>query len=236
MPEFRRDRMTWVAYAMLAWFAYLQASPGLVVPHLRDELHMSYSSGGLHVAAFAGGSWSRASRRPAPSAPSDARRCSARDARDGRRDDRAHRRAQRGRDAHRHAGDGHRRRPAADHDPGTAGRPPRAAAHDRADRGERRRERRLCPPDRRARARRGNAGRLARRPPRRARAPAGRVRPLPQGVPARTPAAAEGSWRAPARVLGRRRDALLHDRRRVVRHRLGGELSRTPRTSPPTPR
>ncbi len=56
MPEFRRDRMTWVAYAMLAWFAYLQASPGLVVPHLRDELHMSYSSGGLHVAAFAGGS------------------------------------------------------------------------------------------------------------------------------------------------------------------------------------
>ena len=56
MPEFRRDRMTWVAYAMLAWFAYLQASPGLVVPHLRDELHMSYSSGGLHVAAFAAGS------------------------------------------------------------------------------------------------------------------------------------------------------------------------------------
>ena len=56
MPEFRRDRMTWIAYAMLAWFAYLQASPGLVVPHLRDELHLSYSSGGLHVAAFAAGS------------------------------------------------------------------------------------------------------------------------------------------------------------------------------------
>jgi predicted MFS family arabinose efflux permease len=48
--------MTWVAYAMLAWFAYLQASPGLVVPHLRDELHLSYSTGGLHVAAFAAGS------------------------------------------------------------------------------------------------------------------------------------------------------------------------------------
>jgi predicted MFS family arabinose efflux permease len=56
MPEFRRDRMTWVAYAMLAWFAYLQASPGLVVPHLRDELHMSYSAAGLHVAGFAAGS------------------------------------------------------------------------------------------------------------------------------------------------------------------------------------
>jgi fucose permease len=56
VPEFRRDRMTWIAYAMLGWFAYLQASPGLVVPHLRDELHLSYSAGGLHVAAFAAGS------------------------------------------------------------------------------------------------------------------------------------------------------------------------------------
>jgi MFS family permease len=53
--EFRRDRLTWVAYAMLAWFAYLQAAPGLVIGHLRDELHLSYSIGGLHVAAFAAG-------------------------------------------------------------------------------------------------------------------------------------------------------------------------------------
>jgi predicted MFS family arabinose efflux permease len=53
---FQRDRLTWVAYAMLAWFAYLQAAPGLVVPHLRAELDLSYSVGGLHVAAFAGGS------------------------------------------------------------------------------------------------------------------------------------------------------------------------------------
>ena len=37
--------MTRIAYAMLAWFAYLQASPGLVLPHLRDELHLSYSAG-----------------------------------------------------------------------------------------------------------------------------------------------------------------------------------------------
>jgi fucose permease len=56
MTEFRRDRLTWVAYAMLGWFAYLQASPGLVVSHLRDELDLSYSAGGLHVAAFAAGS------------------------------------------------------------------------------------------------------------------------------------------------------------------------------------
>jgi MFS family permease len=54
--EFRRDRLTWLAYALLAWFAYLQAAPGLIVPHLRDELDLSYSVGGLHVAAFAAGS------------------------------------------------------------------------------------------------------------------------------------------------------------------------------------
>src|SRR3954447_4285184 len=41
---------------MLAWFAYLQAAPGLVIVHLRDELGLSYSTGGLHVAAFAAGS------------------------------------------------------------------------------------------------------------------------------------------------------------------------------------
>jgi fucose permease len=54
--QFTRDRLTWVAYLMLAWFAYLQAAPGLVIVHLRDELDLSYSAGGLHVAAFAGGS------------------------------------------------------------------------------------------------------------------------------------------------------------------------------------
>jgi MFS family permease len=54
--EFHRDRLTWVAYALLAWFAYLQAAPGLVIGHLRHELHLSYATGGLHVAAFAAGS------------------------------------------------------------------------------------------------------------------------------------------------------------------------------------
>jgi predicted MFS family arabinose efflux permease len=52
---FRRDRLTWIAYLVLAWFAYLQAAPGLVIGHLRDELGLSYSTGGLHVAAFAAG-------------------------------------------------------------------------------------------------------------------------------------------------------------------------------------
>src|SRR3954471_8395537 len=54
--EVARDRLTWTAYVMLAWFAYLQAAPGLVIVHLRDELDLSYSTGGLHVAAFAAGS------------------------------------------------------------------------------------------------------------------------------------------------------------------------------------
>jgi len=52
---FRRDRLTWLGYVVLAWFAYLQAAPGLVIGHLRDELGLSYSTGGLHVAAFAAG-------------------------------------------------------------------------------------------------------------------------------------------------------------------------------------
>jgi MFS family permease len=54
--EFHRDRLTWVAYLLLAWFAFLQAAPGLVIVHLRAELDLSYSAGGLHVAAFAAGS------------------------------------------------------------------------------------------------------------------------------------------------------------------------------------
>jgi fucose permease len=54
--RFHRDRLTWLAYVVLAWFAYLQAAPGLVIAHLRDELDLSYSTGGLHVTAFAAGS------------------------------------------------------------------------------------------------------------------------------------------------------------------------------------
>jgi MFS family permease len=55
-PRFRRDRLTWVAYGLLAFFAYLQAAPGLVLPHLREELHLDYSTAGFHVAGFAVGS------------------------------------------------------------------------------------------------------------------------------------------------------------------------------------
>jgi MFS family permease len=54
--EYRRDRLTWIAYLLLGWYAYLQAAPGLVVAHLRDELDLNFSTAGLHVAAFAAGS------------------------------------------------------------------------------------------------------------------------------------------------------------------------------------
>ncbi len=56
MNGFARDRLTWTAYVVLGWFAYLQAAPGLVVPHLRRELELSYTTGGLYVTAFAAGS------------------------------------------------------------------------------------------------------------------------------------------------------------------------------------
>ncbi|MCR6032049.1 MFS transporter [Nocardioides sp. zg-579] len=56
MAGLHRDRTTWTAYVVLGWFAYLQAAPGLVVPHLRDELELDYATGGLYVTAFAGGS------------------------------------------------------------------------------------------------------------------------------------------------------------------------------------
>src|SRR5918999_1458932 len=53
---FRRDLLTWIAYVVLAWFAYLQAAPGLVIVYLRNELDLSYATGGLHIGAFAAGS------------------------------------------------------------------------------------------------------------------------------------------------------------------------------------
>ena len=76
--EFRRDRLTWLAYLVLAWFAYLQAAPGLVIVHLRDELDLRYSTGGLHIAAFAAGSMVAGVISAPASACSDGARCSGR--------------------------------------------------------------------------------------------------------------------------------------------------------------
>lgn len=50
-----RDRFTWLAYFMLAYYAYFQASLGPAIPFLRGELGLSYTIAGLHLSAFAVG-------------------------------------------------------------------------------------------------------------------------------------------------------------------------------------
>jgi MFS family permease len=53
MHPFIRDRFTWLAYLMLAYYAYFQAILGPIMPFLRGELGLSYTVGGLHFSAFA---------------------------------------------------------------------------------------------------------------------------------------------------------------------------------------
>ena len=50
---FTRTRFTWLAYGMLAYFAYSQSVFGPIMPFLRRELGLSYTVGGLHASAFA---------------------------------------------------------------------------------------------------------------------------------------------------------------------------------------
>ncbi|MBC8162043.1 MAG: hypothetical protein H7Z42_12575, partial [Roseiflexaceae bacterium] len=50
---FRRDRFTWLAYLMLAYYAYMQATLGTLMAFLRVELGVSYTVSGLHMSAFA---------------------------------------------------------------------------------------------------------------------------------------------------------------------------------------
>ncbi len=52
---FTRDRFTWLAYLMLAYYAYYQAAPGPIMPFLRAELGLTYAAGALHFSAFAMG-------------------------------------------------------------------------------------------------------------------------------------------------------------------------------------
>ena len=51
--HFMRDRFTWQSYLMLAYFAYLQAALGPLMPFLREELDLNYSVAGFHFSAFA---------------------------------------------------------------------------------------------------------------------------------------------------------------------------------------
>ncbi|HXV41699.1 MAG TPA: MFS transporter [Anaerolineae bacterium] len=50
---FVRDRFTWMAYFLLAYFAFTQAALGSLMPFLRTELKLNYTVAGLHLSAFA---------------------------------------------------------------------------------------------------------------------------------------------------------------------------------------
>lgn len=50
---FTRDRFTWLAYLMLAYYAYMQTALGTLMAFLRVELGASYAVTGLHMSAFA---------------------------------------------------------------------------------------------------------------------------------------------------------------------------------------
>src|SRR6185503_2982221 len=51
--SFVRDRFTWLAYFMLAYFTFTQAALGPLMPFLRTELNLSYTVTGFHLSAFA---------------------------------------------------------------------------------------------------------------------------------------------------------------------------------------
>ncbi len=50
---FARDAFTWLAYLMLGYYAYLQASLGPLMPFLSTELNLNYTISGLHFSAYA---------------------------------------------------------------------------------------------------------------------------------------------------------------------------------------
>ncbi len=54
MPQtFQRDRLTWLAYSLLAFYSYFLNVLGPITPFLKDELALSYTVGSLHFTAFA---------------------------------------------------------------------------------------------------------------------------------------------------------------------------------------
>lgn len=50
---FRRDRLTWLAYALLAFYGYFLNIFGPITPFLKEELGLSYTISSLHFTAFA---------------------------------------------------------------------------------------------------------------------------------------------------------------------------------------
>jgi MFS family permease len=51
--RFVRTPSTWLAYLLIGYFMYLQASLGPVLPFLREDLSLGYGTAGLHFGAFA---------------------------------------------------------------------------------------------------------------------------------------------------------------------------------------
>ncbi|HEX5940985.1 MAG TPA: hypothetical protein VFY66_01850, partial [Anaerolineales bacterium] len=54
-PPFIRDRLTWLAYAMLAYIGFSQSILGPLMPFLRTELRLNYTLGGFLPATLATG-------------------------------------------------------------------------------------------------------------------------------------------------------------------------------------
>ena len=52
-PTFQRDRFTWLAYLLLAFYGYYLNILGPITPFLKDELKLSYTVSSLHFTAFA---------------------------------------------------------------------------------------------------------------------------------------------------------------------------------------
>ena len=54
LPDrFSRTPSTWLAYLLVGYFMYVQASLGPVIPFLREDLSLGYGAAGLHFGAFA---------------------------------------------------------------------------------------------------------------------------------------------------------------------------------------
>ncbi len=52
---FQRDRLTWLAYLLLAFYGYFLNVLGPITPSLKEELNLSYTVSSLHFTAFAVG-------------------------------------------------------------------------------------------------------------------------------------------------------------------------------------
>jgi hypothetical protein len=51
--RFERTPSTWLAYLLVGYFMYAQASLGPILPFLREDLSLGYGAAGLHFGAFA---------------------------------------------------------------------------------------------------------------------------------------------------------------------------------------